>query len=313
MKILIGCDGSGYMEIIRADLREAGLPKEAEILILSVADVWLPEPWMPGIEAGMEVSLSAAVHEAVMRSGDMAKEAVENAEGWAKEFANTLAQDFPDWKIRTEACAASPASAILDRAKAWQADLIVTGARGSSELERLLLGSVSSQVLAEATCSVRISRPHRHKSTEGQRILIGVDGSDTALLTVKAVARRQWDAKTEACLVVAIDDSLTTAPRTLFSLFDNDNSAREEAELEARIEALLEQEEERLAIAGIKATSIVTSGNPGYALMKEAEDWQADTIFVGAQGIRGHESSRLGRVARAVAERSPISVEIVRE
>ncbi len=312
MKILIGCDGSGYMDVIRTDLREAGLPKEAEVIVLSVADVWLPEPWMPGLEAGMQVSLSASVFEAVMNSGDMAKEEVQTAEGWAKEFAELLAQDFPKWSIRVEAYAASPASAILDRAKSWQADLIVMGARGSSELERLLLGSVSSQVLAEATCPIRISRPHRHKPTEGQRILIGVDGSDTALQTVTAVAQRSWNVGTEACLVVAIDESLSTAPRSVFSLFNDDNTAREEAELEARIEDLLEQEIGKLALAGIRATSLTTRGKPGYVLMEEAEQWQADMIFVGAQGVRGHENSRLGRVARAIAERSPITVEIVR-
>lgn len=312
MKILIGCDGSGYMDVIHSDLREAGLPEEAEVLVLSVADVWLPEPWMPGLEAGMELSLSAAVYEAVMRSGDMAKDEVQNAEGWANAFIAQIAAEFPKWSIHAEACAASPAAAILDRAKAWQADLIITGARGSSELERFLLGSVSSQVLAEASCSIRIVRPHRHKETEGQRVLIGVDGSDASLQTVKAVAQRHWSKGTEACIVVAVDDSLSTAPRTFFSFFENDNTAREAAELEERIEALLELEIEKLTLAGISATSLITRGNPGYVLMQEAEQWQADMIFVGAHGLRGRDNSRLGRVARAVAERSPITVEIIR-
>jgi hypothetical protein len=35
MKILIGCDGSEYSEKILADLKRAGLPQQAEVLILT--------------------------------------------------------------------------------------------------------------------------------------------------------------------------------------------------------------------------------------------------------------------------------------
>ncbi|MFX4689754.1 universal stress protein, partial [Acinetobacter baumannii] len=49
------------------------------------------------------------------------------------------------------------------------------------------------------------------------------------------------------------------------------------------------------------------------ALIEEAEKWQADSIFVGARGLRGRERSLLGSVASAVASRAPCSVEVVRK
>ncbi len=311
MRILIGCDGSNMMQIIRADLRAAGLPKEAEVIVLSVADVWLPEAWMPGAEASGQPMVSAAVYEAIMHSGNMAKDAVEQANQWAGVFAEDLAKDFPQWKIRTESSAASPAFAIVDRAKAWQADLIVVGAHTNSNIERFLLGSVSSQILAEATCSVRVSRPHRHEGGGKQRILIGVDGSENALHTVEVVASRHWEHGAEACLVVAIDPSLRTATPPLFHLFEAEISKPGQSEMEARLNAMLEQEIAKLERSGLPAISILTDGNPGKMLAEEAEQWQADVIFVGATGLRG-DGGTLGRVARSVAERAPITVEVVR-
>ncbi len=52
-----------------------------------------------------------------------------------------------------------PASAILEAAAKWGADLIVVGSHGRSGVDRLLLGSVSDRVVRHAPCSVQIVRP----------------------------------------------------------------------------------------------------------------------------------------------------------
>jgi nucleotide-binding universal stress UspA family protein len=51
-----------------------------------------------------------------------------------------------------------PKSVIVDTAAKWGADLIVVGAHAYSQLERLLLGSVSEAVARDAACSVEIVR-----------------------------------------------------------------------------------------------------------------------------------------------------------
>jgi eukaryotic-like serine/threonine-protein kinase len=60
--------------------------------------------------------------------------------------------------------AADPAAALIDYARHNAVDHIVIGARGSSTLRRYL-GSTSSQVVAEAPCSVTVVRTPRHVST----------------------------------------------------------------------------------------------------------------------------------------------------
>jgi nucleotide-binding universal stress UspA family protein len=61
--------------------------------------------------------------------------------------------------------AVNPAAALLDYARSNNVDHIVIGARASSTARRYL-GSVSSQVVAEAPCSVTVVRVRRSANTE---------------------------------------------------------------------------------------------------------------------------------------------------
>lgn len=42
MKMLLACDGLNCADAALDDLRRAGLPYEVVVVVLSVADVWLP-------------------------------------------------------------------------------------------------------------------------------------------------------------------------------------------------------------------------------------------------------------------------------
>ena len=55
-----------------------------------------------------------------------------------------------------------PAKEILRVAEYVGADLIVIGSKGLTGLERIVLGSVSEQVVREAKCSVVIARPKEY-------------------------------------------------------------------------------------------------------------------------------------------------------
>ncbi len=52
-----------------------------------------------------------------------------------------------------------PAAEIVRLAHIHQADLIVIGSRGLTGMKRILEGSVSSQVVADAPCSVLVVKP----------------------------------------------------------------------------------------------------------------------------------------------------------
>ena len=61
-------------------------------------------------------------------------------------------------ELDIEATIGKPSMEIVRYAKENDTDLIVMGSRGRSDVEELLLGSVSSQVIHHAPCSVTIVR-----------------------------------------------------------------------------------------------------------------------------------------------------------
>ena len=73
MKIMIAYDGSECARAALEDLSAAGLPPDAEALILSVS-----EYWMPLGENGLHVS-------SVVREGDPKRVLIEEAEKWGAD------------------------------------------------------------------------------------------------------------------------------------------------------------------------------------------------------------------------------------
>ncbi len=52
-----------------------------------------------------------------------------------------------------------PAEEIIRLANIYKADLILIGSRGLTGMQRILLGSVSSQIVTDAPCSVWVVKP----------------------------------------------------------------------------------------------------------------------------------------------------------
>ncbi|MBE9011993.1 universal stress protein [Pseudanabaenaceae cyanobacterium LEGE 13415] len=64
-----------------------------------------------------------------------------------------------DCNSQVEIVTGDPAEEIVRLAKIHKADLIVLGSRGLTGMKRILLGSVSSQIVEEAPCSVLVVKP----------------------------------------------------------------------------------------------------------------------------------------------------------
>lgn len=221
-----------------------------------------------------------------------------------------LREDFPAWEIKAEAAVDDAAEALLGKAEAWNADLIVVGS-GRSAISRLFLGSVSQKVLNYARTSVRITRAEGEGKSRPPRILVGVDGSTGSLEAVSAVCERSWPEKTKVRLVSVVD---TRSPHSILSAW----AAPREGALRSTIgnrdwlEEKLEAAVEQLAAEGLDAKPVILNGDPRRVLLKQAKDWRAQTIFLGARGLNSVERFIIGSVSSAVAMHASCSVEVVK-
>src|SRR5690349_19565414 len=101
MKILIAYDGSSGAEAALDDLQRAGLPADAEAVVMSVTEVWLPAPPPSSLEI---VEMARAVHVPadMTRIYALNSPAVHAAEAHADRAASRLRTNFPAWQITTE-------------------------------------------------------------------------------------------------------------------------------------------------------------------------------------------------------------------
>jgi nucleotide-binding universal stress UspA family protein len=311
VKLLIAYDGSLYADTAIDDLRRAGLPQEAEAIVLSVADLWI----LPSDETTAPPSrISTSMTEARAAAAKLMDEAT---------LLSTRARDqvqsmFPQWQVSAETAADSPAWGIILKAEESQVDLIVVGSHGYSPLERLVLGSVSQTVLTHAHCSVRVARASGTEPDKPLRILVAVDGSTEAEAAVRTMAERTWPSGTDVKIVTVVNPSLvsamTSGPLPAEQQAATINKDVEDGNVNSRLEKILETYEAlaRQNLSGFTVSSQVMSGDPKRVLVDEAERWGADSIFIGSRGLNRLERLLLGSVSTAVASRAHCSVEVVR-
>ena len=282
-KLLIAYDGSACSDAALNDLMRAGLPAAVEAVVVTAADIILPPPDdelpdddVPAIRIP-EVERHARAHSEI---------AISEARAFAERAAKRVKADFPGWAVRAEVRCDSPPWAVIKMADRLKADLVVVGSHKHSVVGgRLILGSVSQRVLYEARSSVRVARCSDEWREGPVRIIVGFDGSQDAEAAVDVVAARAWPQGSEARLITA-GDALRTETHGV--------------------------QAEKLRAAGLTTSQANREGDPAHVLIKEAEEWGADSIFVGTRDVHGFRHLLRGSVSSAVAARAQCSVEVVR-
>lgn len=281
MKVLIGFNGSKASGDALDDLKYAGLPDDTEILLLTVAESWL------------------------------SPRTLDHARTMCAEAAEVVSNNFKTWKVSAEATEGSPPREILSAAEKFDTDLIVLGEPPQKDDHKnMFLGQTSQIVLTESPCSVRIARRNT-AGDSGERIVAGFNGSPAAMRAVESVVSRRWHPDAEVKLLAVADSSVLGAigrftPQMTDSLIE-EKLAHQWAETLADV-AL-----EKLKTAGIKASLQVAFGHPKEVIAKEAERWNATSIFVGPHcSLNSYERFLIGSVSAALAGRASCSVEIVR-
>jgi nucleotide-binding universal stress UspA family protein len=140
--IVVGVDGS---ETAGEALRLAAAESELHGARLRIVVVWqVPAVAFGG---GFVPTIDDETHDALR----------DRARSVADEAAATVAELAPAVECAAVVLNGQPAEALLGAAE--DADLIVVGSRGLGGFKRLMLGSVSDQVVHHAVCPVLVVHP----------------------------------------------------------------------------------------------------------------------------------------------------------
>ena len=311
MKVLIGYDGSASADKAIEDLKLAGLPRESEVLVVSVADLLAGVPNVE--EMSKQAVLPSRVVAGLQRAQTYGERVINEAKSFAKQAKNHVQDLFPEWDVKDKVIEGTPSWELLDLAEDWNTDLVVVGSQGRGTIGRFLLGSVSKKLATDAYCSVRVVRPRSEEfdETAPPRIIVGVDDSPGSIDAIYAVGKRIWQDGTEVRLI-NVDDG-TTPKRPNFKLPETIENLKIYQNKESRLHSILEWAKDELNEIGMNASYEIKTGKVERVLIEEARKWSADSIFIGTRSLgSSFERFRLSSVSTAIVTNAPCSVEIVR-
>jgi nucleotide-binding universal stress UspA family protein len=177
---------------------------------------------------------------------------------------------------------------------------------------RLLLGSVSRQVVRRATCPVLVVRGRRRGVA---RVVVGHDGSrnsDRAIGLLDALSCPPGG----LAVVVRVIEPVRVPPGALGPAAGSTILVRQVAAVQAdRVRGArrgVERAAAQLRTAGWRVRPVVRVGHPLPELLREVERRRADLLVIGAQGVSGVKRLLLGSVADGVLNRCRIPILLAR-
>jgi nucleotide-binding universal stress UspA family protein len=286
MKILISYDGSYHANAALKDLLKAGLPVEAQAVVMSIPKFSLAEG--AKIEGDSRTDAPA-----------FSEEEIEEAAAMSKQASDIIRENFPAWEVRADLAVGSTVRVVAKKAGQWNPDLIVLGLQDGAESGRPYFGDVSRRIAIEAKCSVRVARGINAETDEAPRVLLCVDGSQYTEAAVSAVASRDWPKGTEVRILTVVNPFDYSIPEFL-------DKALERAESFHRIIA------NELDRTPAFTSSVVLEGEPEKLILKVADEWRPDSIFIAPHD--GNRFSRFlpGGVSGTVVARAKCTVELAR-
>lgn len=290
--LLVAYDGSPASQDAIDDLRRAGLSVRGMAAIVSVADTDRIGDLDERAHAVERPADRAAIE--AMPMNRLQRQSLDEAIALSLAGADRLRRRLPDWHVDSLVMTGHPIVAILRAARDCYAELLVVGTHGRSAIERALLGSVSSGLVAGAHCTVRLGRSRAEFGETPLRILVGVDRPAGAEEILRAVAVRDWPLGSAVHILLS---------ETAEAGGEREESAGGNGATETAAPPRLRPSLTELGWHGIEATSRVVDGEFEPVVLETAARWGADLIVLGARDASADIR---------IASRAQCSVEVVR-
>ncbi|MFC4544507.1 universal stress protein [Halosolutus amylolyticus] len=227
----------------------------------------------------------------------------ENAEEAVEEIARIAADYDEGLDVTTRVREGTPFQSIREYANRREIDVIVMGTKGRTGIDRVLLGSVTENVLRTARTPVLAVPPNTDEpgiaDVPFDRLLLPTDGSDGAAIAT------EWG--------IELASRLGSSVHALYSIDTSPFAdARERVELleafEHRAEEALDAVQERGEDAGVSVSESIATGSPVAEIPTYATENDVDLIVMGTHGRTGIGQWFLGSVTENVVRQAEVPV-----
>jgi nucleotide-binding universal stress UspA family protein len=208
-------------------------------------------------------------------------------------------------EVESLVCEGEPPEVIADIAQGKQADLITLGTYGRKGIRRLLMGSVTAEVILNATCDVLVVKRQCSECTgQYNSLLVSFDGSEYSR---KALQR--------ACELANADNAavsvLYVIPRyeEMIEFFKTE-SIRKSLHREA--EKIITQAQKIAVESGVSIKTQIREGNAPDEIINAAERLENDLIIMGTHGWKGFSKAVMGSTTRRVITHASCPVLVVK-
>lgn len=209
----------------------------------------------------------------------------------------------------------APDEMIAQEADKLPADLIVMGSRGLTALKGLIMGSVTTGVLARTKCPVLLLRGKEAPLTDALRVGIAVDGSKYGMAAVNHVLKAIdfFGKGAQFYLINVVNDYAGVvmpdmAGMALPALSESEVLELQKKEFAETVDPLRPLFEK----AGLKPTEVCLVGNPSDEIAAFAKKNKLDLIVMGSHGYTRFKSAVMGSTATHIAAEGNVPLLIIR-
>jgi nucleotide-binding universal stress UspA family protein len=279
-KILVAIDGSDSSRHALSESFKLASDEKCWITVVSV---------IPSYEGDLGATWIDNVKEAMAKPCELA---LSDAEKMAKKERVLIKTVCEEGEIYER---------IVDLAEAENCDIIIMGRRGTSQLKRTLIGSVTARVIGHSAKDILIVP---EKTQIGwQKILIATDGSKYSSAAAEKAINFTKSYGGELNILSIVD-----IPSTVYG-----EAPAAVEEMVKKAKGYVEKVKQQADSAGVKAETIVREGEQAdQVINKIAKEKGINTIVIGSHGRTGLKRLLMGSVAEKVIGYATCPVLVVR-
>jgi nucleotide-binding universal stress UspA family protein len=231
-------------------------------------------------------------------------------EGWQKRLLDEMEKQYSSRLYpnthRAITSSASIPDGILEYAKKEACDLIVVGTHGRRGLSRLLMGSVTQELMRNSPVPVMVVKDIKNPEEHVQnydRVLIPIDFSEMSMKALDYGVRFANFLKADVHLVHTVDMPAIKNLKGMYPFPETMIPDTDDLNVDPTLSKAIQDKD---IVGNWKVATLF--GDPAEEILNYASKNNCGFIVMGTHGRKGLERTLLGSVTAVVASRSEIPV-----